>query len=207
MSDNLCHSRKDAASAYARGAQIIIGESPEHLNQYRALVPVVVSNLYQSIEISIKYAGVESGVLQESEIRGFRSNPLPQHLQHNGHDIDLLLGAIDHRLEMDGSGAGVCAIQICAGDLVGRELIRTMLTDSRLKSTRDAYCSRRLGYVEIESKEVSFPTALPAWSAATICVAESIDGAVAALKELSGTPLEKRKHTLARIRTNVAQRA
>ncbi|MBM4348568.1 MAG: hypothetical protein FJ106_01570, partial [Deltaproteobacteria bacterium] len=52
---------QEAAIAYALSAERIAGSDANFLNENQAVIPIFVSLLFQSLEISIKYAGIESG--------------------------------------------------------------------------------------------------------------------------------------------------
>ena len=60
---------QEAALAYALTAERIFGNDLEFLNRNKAVIPILVNHLFQSLEISIKYAGIESGLFTENEAR------------------------------------------------------------------------------------------------------------------------------------------
>lgn len=59
----------EAATAYALSAERILGGDSLFLDRNPAVVPVFVSQLFQSLEISIKHAGIHSGLFTEAEAR------------------------------------------------------------------------------------------------------------------------------------------
>lgn len=59
----------EAAVAYAVAAEHMFGNDATFLNNNPAVVPVFVSMLFQSLEISIKHAGIESGLFTMQEAR------------------------------------------------------------------------------------------------------------------------------------------
>ncbi|MGQ3685503.1 MAG: hypothetical protein ACUBOA_10940 [Candidatus Loosdrechtia sp.] len=71
---------QEAAEGYAAAAERLFG-TDNYLDKASAVVPIFVSNLFQSLEISIKAAGIESGLFTMEEARGpardmaFRNSP------------------------------------------------------------------------------------------------------------------------------------
>lgn len=60
---------QEAATAYAVAAERVFGDDGAFLNANPCVVPIFVSNLFQSLEISIKTAGIESGLFVMEEAR------------------------------------------------------------------------------------------------------------------------------------------
>ena len=62
-------SMHEAATAYAEAAERLFGDNGGYLDTHSAVVPIFVSHLFQSLEISIKAAGIESGLFTMEEAR------------------------------------------------------------------------------------------------------------------------------------------
>ncbi len=60
---------REAAIAYAKGAERILGEDTSFLNDNQELIPVFVSLLFQSLEISLKHLGIEAKLFSEQGSR------------------------------------------------------------------------------------------------------------------------------------------
>lgn len=60
----------DTAKAYALCAARVLGDDLTFLNAHAEVIPIFVSQLFQSLEISIKYVGIESGLFTAEESRG-----------------------------------------------------------------------------------------------------------------------------------------
>ena len=60
---------QEAAIAYALSAERIFDNDCEFLNANPHVIPIFVSQLFQSLEISIKHVGIASGLFTETEAR------------------------------------------------------------------------------------------------------------------------------------------
>ena len=60
---------QEAALAYAKGAERILGEDGTYINNNQELVPVFVSLLFQSLEISLKHLGLEARLFTKQQAR------------------------------------------------------------------------------------------------------------------------------------------
>lgn len=142
-------SLKEAAIAYATAAERILGDDAEFLKSNPAVVPIFVSMLFQSLEISIKHAGIESELFTMQEARN-RQN-------RSGHGIkELAILAIEKLggdLDSLGPGAAfdpiVSAMTFFNSRDGSSQYIHEMICGDALEKSREVYASRRLGYGQI----------------------------------------------------------
>jgi hypothetical protein len=150
--------REEAASAYALAAEKIFGGDDTFLNNKPAVVPVFVSMLFQSLEISIKHAGIESGLFTMQEARN-RQNRL-------GHGIKELAALAVEKLGGDPFDPIIMAMTFSNSGDRSSQFIHNMICESEMEKTRDAYASRRLGYGEVYEGDFALITPIAEWVSA-----------------------------------------
>jgi len=146
---------QEAAVAYAIAAEHIFGGDAAFLQANGAVVPLFVSMLFQSLEISIKCAGIESELFTETDARS---------RQHgSGHRIKELSALADERLGGDGFNPIVMALTFVAGGKRPAQFVRNMICGEDMEDTREAYASRRLGYGQVHEGDFSILYPIPEW--------------------------------------------
>ena len=175
---------EDAAIAYAISAERMCENQAELLNTHPALVPIFVSHLFQSLEISIKFAGIESGLFTSSEARSKANG--------NGHGINELASLAIERI-----GAETCEPLLMAlrfGTPSGSGgCIREMIEGPRLQRSRKAYCTRRLGYAEVSEGDFALIRPIQSWVEDVKQTATNLKSAVDILSQWK-TSSSKSKH-------------
>ena len=132
---------REAAIAYAISAERMFGDNAGFIETNPAVVPIFVSLLFQSLEISIKQAGVESGLFTMQEARARQ--------QRSGHGIKELAALAVEKLGGDPFDPIVTAMIFANTHANSAEIIRQMICGDDLEKTRESYASRRLGYGEV----------------------------------------------------------
>ncbi len=151
-------SLEEAAAAYALAAENILGGDAAFLNANPAVVPIFVSMLFQSLEISIKHAGIKSGLFTMEEARS-RQN-------RSGHGIKELAVLAVEKLGGDPFAPIVMAMTFSNSGDRSSPFIREMICGNKLEKTRDAYASRRLGYGEVYDGDFALIDPIAEWVSA-----------------------------------------
>ncbi len=147
----------EAAVAYAAVAERIFGDDAAFLDGNPSVVPIFVSFLFQSLEISIKHAGVKSGLFTIKEARA-RQNRL-------GHGI-MELGALAvDKLGGDPFDPVVIAMTYANTHTNSAQIVREMICGDRLEKTRAVYATRRLGYAEVAEGDFAIIRPVADWIA------------------------------------------
>jgi len=147
---------QEAALAYAICAERLYGQDGSFLNLNPSVIPIFVSQLFQSLEVSIKYAGIKSGLFTMDEARS--------RLKGAGHGIKELATFAVERLGGDPFEPIVMAITFSNdGKATSNDIIRKMIYGDELEETRRCYRSRRLGYAEVADGDFSIITPIPMW--------------------------------------------
>ena len=146
---------REAAIAYVISAKRMFGDNAGFLNANPAVVPIFVSLLFQSLEISIKQAGVESGLftMQEARARQLRS----------GHGIKELAALAVEKLGGDPFDPIITAMTFANTHTNSAEIIRQMICGDDLDKTRESYASRRLGYGEVSEGDFAIIRPVSDW--------------------------------------------
>lgn len=145
----------EAAVAYALAAENIVGDNASFVNANPAVVPVFVSMLFQSLEISIKHAGVESELFTMQEARS-RQN-------RSGHGVKELTGLAVEKLGGDPYWPIIRAMTYSNFGDQSAQFIHEMICGKLLEKTRDAYASRRLGYGEVYDGDFAIIEPIGEW--------------------------------------------
>lgn len=146
---------REAAIAYAISAERICGNTADFLNANPAIVPIFVSLLFQSLEISIKQAGVESSLFTMQEAR---SCP-----QRSGHGIKELATLAVNKLGGDPFEPVIMAMTFANTQTNSEQIIREMICGDRLHKTRESYTLRQLGYAEVAEGDFAIIEPVSDW--------------------------------------------
>jgi len=145
----------EAALAYAISAKRICGDNADFLSANPAIVPIFVSLLFQSLEISIKQAGVDSGLFTMQEARARQ--------QRSGHGIKELAALAVDRLGGDPFGPVIMAMTFANTHTNSGRIIKEMICGDSLQKTRESYASRQLGYGEVAEGDFAIIEPLSDW--------------------------------------------
>lgn len=167
---------QEAALAYAKGAERILGEDGTYLNNNQELVPVFVSLLFQSLEISLKHLGLEAKLFTKQEARNKK-------LTMNGHGIKEIADLVNIRLGADKDYPVVTALTAGLQDSQVADFLHKMIFAKELNSTRQAYQSRNLGYSQLKPGELKLLDGLKLWVDAIKEVAENLPTAIRIVSE------------------------
>lgn len=166
----------EAAKAYAKAAECVLGEDAEFLQNNQEVVPVFVALLFQSVEISLKHLGIEAKLFTEQEARNKR-------LTKNGHGIREIADLVNERLGADGDYPVVNALTAGFNDDIGKEILRKMLFGSEFEATRQAYQSRDLGYEQLNKGDFALVEGLNNWATTVRNVAECLPSAIGVVEQ------------------------
>lgn len=172
---------REAAAAYAKAAERVLGEDVEYLNKNQELVPVFVALLFQSIEISLKHLGIEAALFTEREARD-------KNLTKNGHGVREIADLVNMRLGADRDYPVVNALTAGLND--GREarILREMLFGLEFEATRQSYQSRNLGYAQLNQGDFALVEGLKPWVTAVRNVADNLPTAIGVVKQWKSSP-------------------
>jgi hypothetical protein len=146
---------REVAIAYAISAERMFGDNAGFLDANPAVVPIFVSLLFQSLEISIKQAGVKSGLFTMQEVRARQ--------QRSGHGIKELAALAVEKLGGDPFDPIVTAMTFANTHTNSAEVIRQMICGDDLEKTRESYASRRLGYGEVSEGDFAIIRPVSDW--------------------------------------------
>ena len=157
MSQQTCHmfTGHEAAIAYAISAERMFGDNAGFLEANPAVIPIFVSLLFQSFEISIKQAGVESGLFTTQEARARQ--------QRSGHGIKELAALAVEKLGGKPFDPIVMAMTFANKRTNSAQIVREMICGDKLEKTRESYASRRLGYGEVSKGDFAIIKPVPDW--------------------------------------------
>ncbi len=150
----------EAALAYALAAERICGRSKDFLESNPPIVPIFVSLLCQSLEISIKQAGIDSGLFTMNEARSRE--------RRSGHGLNELASLANEKLGSDTSQPSnplVMAITHANQCQNSETIIEEMIFGDNFTNTREAYASRRLGYAEVAEGDFAIISPVYDWIA------------------------------------------
>ena len=175
----------EAAMAYAHSAERILGRETGFLNANPACVPIFVSMLFQSLEISIKQAGIESGLFSMQEARSRQ--------QRSGHGIKELAALAVQKLGGNPFDPIVMAMTFKSKEPNSAEIIRHMICGDDLEKTRGSYASRCLGYAEVAEGDFAIIEPLENWVAAVKETAVNLPTTIEIVSKWKSSP-SKSKH-------------
>lgn len=168
------YTRKEMAMGHALVAERLLG-ADHFLDEHKAGVPMFVSTLFQSLEVSIKHVGIEGGLFTEEEARSRATRA--------GHGILELATLFYERLNGKDFTPVKMALTFKAEGANTAQIIAKMLCAPEFESTRQLYATRRLVYGEINDGEMAFVNGLRAWAEALKDVAAHLDAAVDVVRQ------------------------
>ena len=168
---HVMYSLQDTAKAYAKGAQRILGEDVSFLNNNQEVIPVFVSLLFQSIEVSLKHLGIEAELFTPAESRDRK-------LTKNGHGITEIAGLVNERLGADKNYPVIMALTVGLSNCQVSEILEKMIFSSDFEPTRKSYQNRNLGYAQLKPGEIQLIGSLKPWVDAVVDVAENLPKAI-----------------------------
>ena len=171
----------EAATAYAKAAERVLGDDADYLNRNEELVPVFVALLFQSIEISLKHLGIEAGLFTEQEARDKK-------LTKNGHGVGEIADLVNTKLEANKDYPVVNALMVGLNGGWDAEIVRKMLFGPEFEATRKSYQSRNLGYAKLNQGDFALAEGLKPWATAVRNVAENLPRAVRVVKQWKSSP-------------------
>jgi len=171
---------QEAATAYAKAAERVLGEGPDFLNENQELVPVFVALLFQSVEISLKHLGIESGLFSEREARDRK-------LTRNGHGVKEIADLVNARLGADGDYPVVMAL---TAGLNGQEaeFLEKMVFGADFAATRQSYQNRNLGYAKLNPGDLALVKGVKPWVTGVREIAENLPTAVNVVQQWNSSP-------------------
>lgn len=172
---------QEAATAYAKAAERVLGEDADYLNRNEELVPVFVALLFQSIEISLKHLGIEAGLFTEQEARDKR-------LTKNGHGVREIADLVNTKLGANKDYPVVNALMAGLNGGWEAEIVRKMLFGPEFEATRKSYQSRNLGYAKLNRGDFALAEGLKPWATAVRNVAENLPTAVRVVQQWKSSP-------------------
>ena len=175
----------EAAIAYALAAERIFGNDYDFLNTNPPVVPIFVSQLFQSLEISIKHAGIASGLFTEGEARA--------RAMRSGHGIKELATLAVEELGGDPFEPILMAMTHFNTHQNSKEVIRQMICGKEFEKTRECYASRSLGYAQVCNGDFALITDIPSWIAAVKETASNLPKIIDILSQWKASP-SKSKH-------------
>jgi len=150
--------REEAALAYALSAERLLGTDASFLQTHHAVVPIFVTQLFQSLEIFIKHVGIASGLITESEARAREVR--------SGHGIQELAALVVERLHGEPFDPLVQALTFLHHEPGCAEVIRKMIHGIEFGRTRESYATRKLGYGEVRDGDFALVDGLAPWVSA-----------------------------------------
>lgn len=175
----------EAAEAYAVAAERVFGDNGTFLTGNPGVVPIFVSNLFQSLEISIKTAGIESGIFSMQEARA--------RVNRSGHGIKELATLAVEKLGGDPFDPIVMAMTFGNANSRSATFISSMIAAPELEKTRESYASRRLGYGEVAEGDFGLIHPISEWIESVKLTATSLPTTIQILTRWMASP-SRSKH-------------
>lgn len=170
--------------AYAISAERIFANDYNFLNTNPPVVPIFVSQLFQSLEISIKHAGIEAGLFTASEAR--------HSAMRSGHGIKELARLAVEKLGGEPFGPILMAMTRFNAHENSAEIIRQMICGKEFEKTRECYASRCLGYAQVEDGHFALVSDISMWIAAVKETAGNLAKTVDIISEWKASPSESK---------------
>jgi len=175
----------EAAIAYALAAERIFNNDYDFLNTNPSVMPIFVSQLFQSLEISIKHAGIASGLFTEDEARARQ--------MRSGHGIKELATLAVEKLGGNPFEPILMAMTYFNTYQNSKEIIRKMICGQEFEKTRECYASRSLGYAQVSNGDFALINDIPSWIAAVKETASNLPRIIDILSQWKASP-SKSKH-------------
>ena len=171
---------REAAIAYAFSAEKICDGSTEFLNENPCVVPIFVNVLFQSLEISIKVAGIESKLFTLREARN-RQN-------RSGHGISELATLAVEKLGGDPFEPIIMAMTFANTHSDSNRVIREMICGEGFQRTRESYATRNLGYGEVAEGDFATIEPISGWIASVKETAQNLPQTIEILSQWKQSP-------------------
>ena len=165
----------EATMAYALCAERILGPDYTFLEGNPAVIPVFVSLLFQSLEIAIKHAGIESGLFTMAEAR--------DHQRGKGHGVKELATLAVERLGGYPFDPIVMAMTYFNTNENAGEIIRSMICGKDLERTRESYALRSLGYAKVSDGDFAIIRPIPDWVESVKQMAANLESTIDILSQ------------------------
>ena len=169
-------SLQDTAIAYAKGAKRILGDDVSFLNDNQEVIPVFVSLLFQSLEVSLKHLGIESQLFTSAESRDRK-------LTKNGHGIEEIADLVNNRLGANKDYPVIMALTAGLQNSQTGDIVQKMIFSPEFKPTRLSYQSRKLGYSQLKPGDLQLLNGLKPWIVAIEDVSENLPTAIDVVSE------------------------
>jgi hypothetical protein len=171
---------QEAALGYALSAERIFNNDHDFLNQNPAVIPIFVSQLFQSLEISIKHAGIESGLFTEGEARA--------RTMRSGHGIKELAALAVEKLGGEPFVPILMAMTHFNVEQHSQKIIRLMICGDDFEKTRECYASRCLGYGQVADGDFALVSDIPAWIRSVKETAENLPKTIEIIRQWKASP-------------------
>jgi hypothetical protein len=169
-------SLQDTAKAYVKGSKEILGDDASFLNDNPEVIPVFVSLLFQSLEVSLKHLGIESELFTARESRDRK-------LTKNGHGIEEIAGLVNDRLGANNDYPVIMALTAGLEDAQAADILQKMIFSPEFEPTRKSYQNRNLGYAQLSEGDLQLLDGLKPWVEAIEQVAENLPTAIGVVSE------------------------
>jgi len=175
---------QEAAMAYALSAERIFGNGCGFLNANPHVIPIFVSQLFQSLEISIKHAGIASGLFTETEARN--------RAMRSGHGIKELATLAVEKLGGEPFDPILTALTCYNAGPNSKEAIHQMISGDVFEKTRECYASRCLGYGQVADGEFALIDDVSSWINAVKETANNLPQIVDVLAQWKASPSQSK---------------
>lgn len=169
-------SMQEAAQAYSMSASRILGSDSGFLEQNQIVIPVFVSMLFQSVEVSLKSIGIESGLVTREEAKDRKTT-------RSGHGIKEIAQLMSEKLGDQREIAVVMALTAGCNKENVATYLREMIYGERFQKTRLAYSSRSLGYGEVANGDFALCYPLDEWVSSVQSVADNLPRAAEIVRQ------------------------
>jgi hypothetical protein len=159
---------KETATGYAKAAEKILSDDISFLEENPEVVPLFVSLLFQSLEISLKHFGINSGLFSSEESRDRK-------LTGNGHGIKEIASLANERLGSDNDFPVLMALTYDIEQQNVYEIIEKMIFGDEFEPTRDSYKKRSLAYAQLNLGEIQIVQNFKEWVLAVKNIAINLD--------------------------------
>ena len=173
---------EEAAIGYALAAEHMFRDDGAFLNANPAVVPIFVSMLFQSLEISIKHAGIDSGLFTIEEARS-RQN-------RSGHGVKELAALAVEKLGGDPFDPIVMAMTFNNANSRSGTFLRKMIAAPEMEKTRESYTSRRLGYGQVAEGDFGLIQPIAEWIESIKQTAVGLPATIQILKTVEGVSFQ-----------------
>lgn len=172
----------EAAMAYALCAERICGNDPDFLNANPSVIPIFVSQLFQSLEISIKHAGIESKLFTLEESRNNKTR--------KGHGVTELAELAVERLDgVKGDFSPIVNAMTYSNTIDNAvDIIQQMICGKELEETRKSYSTRSLCYAEVSDGDFAIINPIPNWIETVKQTAANLKSTIDVLSQWKASP-------------------